>query len=138
MSDDEESFESAKDENFEVENASEESSEDEPLVKKSASPKKKSASKGKPAKKDKKSEKNKKKGRVSFALVATESEKAEEEYEASKKMFEKDPVKSLINSFKNIFYYRTNYNSGRSNCWTSRVQWKVNVQNSLEELWTSG
>lgn len=85
---DEESFESAKDENFGDENESKESSEDEPLVKKSASPQKKSASKTKSAKKspkkDSKKDKGKKKTRVSFDLVPNKKDKDEEEYEASK------------------------------------------------------
>ncbi|KAG5673940.1 hypothetical protein PVAND_003940 [Polypedilum vanderplanki] len=90
MSDSEESFESAKDKDFQEDEGEEESSDDEPLAKKSkkspkaSSKKSKSPKKAKKAKKDKKKSKNKKekKGRVSFNLVPNETaEKVEEEYE---------------------------------------------------------
>lgn len=92
MSDSEESYESAKD-NDVKEDQNEGTSDDEPLAKKNKSPNKKSASPGKKSKNSpKKSNENKrgrksngkKKGRVSFALVPTEkSEKVEEEYEVN-------------------------------------------------------
>jgi hypothetical protein len=85
MSESEDSFESAKDNDVENEE-NEGTSDDEPLAKKnkkSASPAKKGKKSPKKAAEKKKDKKGtKKKGRVSFALVpSAKSAKVEEEYE---------------------------------------------------------